>query len=128
MMRHFTVLTVAQHDAPTLKTVSFLFVICYASHTFENSYIFGSIMESFASRLPNPMRDLGSSIVDASVAMLTATAEAFLPTPTKSHYSFHIRDLIRLFSVLLCDRVNRIYTLILCIFSYLTTKIFPLKN
>eukprot|EP00026_Physarum_polycephalum_P019283 Phypoly_transcript_21224.p1 GENE.Phypoly_transcript_21224~~Phypoly_transcript_21224.p1 ORF type:complete len:188 (+),score=27.67 Phypoly_transcript_21224:46-564(+) len=87
MVRHFTTFAIAQHDSSTMKT------------------IFNAIVSAFLPKLSVPMQELKQHVVDASVELLFTTAESFLPTPAKSHYTFHIRDLVRLFSTLLSQQV-----------------------
>ena len=49
----------------------------------------------------------------ASVELLSVAAASFLPTPAKSHYTFHIRDLVRLFSTMLSQQVACILFLLI---------------
>jgi dynein heavy chain len=61
--------------------------------------IYGAILE----HLLNPkkynenIRNMKSFIIDATIAIWDVTRKRLLPTPTKFHYSFNIRDLARVF-------------------------------
>lgn len=59
-LRHFTVLTIAQQDTSTLRSVSSFINI--RTVFFDTTNIFGSIMASFSSRLPLPLRELGINL------------------------------------------------------------------
>ncbi|XP_018654464.1 LOW QUALITY PROTEIN: hypothetical protein Smp_130810 [Schistosoma mansoni] len=55
--------------------------------------IFSSIINGYLLEFPQGVRSVGDSIVNAAVEIYTRMAKELLPTPTKSHYVFNLRDL-----------------------------------
>lgn len=55
--------------------------------------IFRVIIKGFLNDFVNSIRDLADSMVAAAVDIYEKIAEDLLPTPTKSHYVFNLRDL-----------------------------------
>lgn len=55
--------------------------------------IFGSITVGFLADFSKPIWNLAEPIVLAAVTMYERIAQELLPTPTKSHYVFNLRDL-----------------------------------
>ncbi|KAF5272727.1 hypothetical protein FQA39_LY07754 [Lamprigera yunnana] len=55
--------------------------------------IFKAIMKGFLDEFADPVRDLGDHMVNAAVEVYGRIAIDLLPTPTKSHYVFNLRDL-----------------------------------
>lgn len=55
--------------------------------------IFKAIMKGFLYDFSASIRDIGESMVNAAVELYTRIAEDLLPTPSKSHYLFNLRDL-----------------------------------
>ncbi|KAH8862654.1 Dynein heavy chain 6, axonemal [Schistosoma japonicum] len=55
--------------------------------------IFSSIINGYLLEFPQGVRTAGESIVNAAVEIYTRMAKELLPTPTKSHYVFNLRDL-----------------------------------
>ncbi len=56
--------------------------------------IFSSILRGFLELNPQSSLDIfADAIVRASVEIYDKTIKDFLPTPTKSHYTFNLRDL-----------------------------------
>lgn len=55
--------------------------------------IFKSIMKGFLDDFSQEVMDLGEPMVNAAVEIYQRIAEDLLPTPTKSHYVFNLRDL-----------------------------------
>ena len=47
-------------------------------------------------RLPTDATRFAKSLVNATVAMYQAAQNNLLPTPTKSHYTFNVRDVARI--------------------------------
>ncbi|XP_069668946.1 dynein axonemal heavy chain 6 isoform X3 [Periplaneta americana] len=74
-VRHFGMLLIPSPDESTLK------------------HIFKSIMRGFLDDFSKPVADLGGSMVNAAVEIYDRIATDLLPTPTKSHYVFNLRDL-----------------------------------
>jgi dynein heavy chain len=50
-------------------------------------------MCGFLEGFPKPVAELGDLIVNAAVEVYGRIASGLLPTPTKSHYVFNLRDL-----------------------------------
>lgn len=59
--------------------------------------IFGSIFGGFLDNFGDEIKSLGKPIVNASVELYRRMAQELLPTPDKSHYTFNLRDLSKLF-------------------------------
>lgn len=55
--------------------------------------IFKSIMKGFLNDFSQEVMDLGEPMINAAVEIYQRIAEDLLPTPTKSHYVFNLRDL-----------------------------------
>ncbi|CAG9466170.1 unnamed protein product [Pedinophyceae sp. YPF-701] len=78
-MRHFNTVAITEADDPTLHK------------------IFGTIMEWFVARerLPDNIAELSEPVVTATMDVYKKVANSLLPTPTKSHYTFNLRDISR---------------------------------
>jgi dynein heavy chain len=59
--------------------------------------IFGSIFGGFLDNFADEIKAFGKPIVNASVELYHRMAQELLPTPDKSHYTFNLRDLSKLF-------------------------------
>ncbi|KAJ8983473.1 hypothetical protein NQ317_014931 [Molorchus minor] len=55
--------------------------------------IFKAILKGFLDDFSNEVRDLGDYMVSAALEIYDRIATDLLPTPTKSHYVFNLRDL-----------------------------------
>jgi len=82
-VRHFTLLNVPPPSERATKT------------------ILGAIFNGFLADFPSTFSSLSKPIVDASVEVYTRISEELLPTPTKSHYTFNLRDLSKVFQGML---------------------------
>ena len=63
--------------------------------------IFGAILDGFLGVVAPTLRDAGSKIVQAGVKVYSTIAQALRPTPAKSHYTFNLRDLSKVFQGML---------------------------
>ncbi|KAG2454516.1 hypothetical protein HYH02_000363 [Chlamydomonas schloesseri] len=77
--RHFATLCLTEASAPTLK------------------HIFGTIQHWFLTTraFPDPVIGLRDHIIAATLDVYSAAMTQLLPTPTKSHYTFNLRDCSR---------------------------------
>ncbi|XP_066254312.1 dynein axonemal heavy chain 6 [Euwallacea similis] len=74
-VRHFGVLLMPPPSEVTLKT------------------IFKAILKGFLNDFSNECRNLGDNVASAAVDIYNRIARDLLPTPSKSHYIFNLRDL-----------------------------------
>ncbi|KAG2448089.1 hypothetical protein HYH02_007114 [Chlamydomonas schloesseri] len=81
--RHFTMLCVPPPSDAATKT------------------ILSAIFNGFLSDFPKELSSAASPIVNCSVEAYNRISEELLPTPAKSHYTFNLRDLSKVFQGLL---------------------------
>eukprot|EP00198_Chlamydomonas_reinhardtii_P010624 XP_001699961.1 dynein heavy chain 4 [Chlamydomonas reinhardtii] len=77
--RHFATLCLTEASTPTLK------------------HIFGTIQNWFLTTraFPDPVMELREPVIAATLDVYSAAMTQLLPTPTKSHYTFNLRDCSR---------------------------------
>ena len=63
--------------------------------------IFSSILEGFLSKTIPTLSAFANSIVKASVEIYSKVEKDLLPTPAKSHYTFNLRDMSKVFQGML---------------------------
>jgi dynein heavy chain len=85
-VRHFSMLTIAPPTEAVMK------------------HIFGSILSGFLETFPADVKALTSSMVDSTIEVYTRICADLLPTPAKSHYTFNLRDLSKVFQGVLMIR------------------------
>jgi len=62
------------------------------------SRVFGSILDwKLNQGFSNPVKSLSAGIVGATVSVFNTIKTSMLPTPAKSHYTFNLRDLSKVF-------------------------------
>jgi len=59
--------------------------------------IFSTILDHFLSAFEQNIRDLMPAIVESSLLVYEKAIEELLPTPTKAHYTFNLRDIWKIF-------------------------------
>jgi len=70
--------------------------------------IFGTVMEWFAKPFGAKIKAAISSVVAATIALYSQIEEEMLPTPAKSHYTFNLRDLSKVFQGICMGHPDRI--------------------
>ena len=63
--------------------------------------IFGSILVGFTSLFSREVNKLAKPIVGATIEIFTEISANMLPTPTKAHYTFNLRDVSKVFQGIL---------------------------
>uniref|UniRef100_G1MWR4 Dynein axonemal heavy chain 1 n=1 Tax=Meleagris gallopavo TaxID=9103 RepID=G1MWR4_MELGA len=95
LTRHFNYLSFTEMDDGSKRTI------------FSN--ILGSWMGKFSRQLPLPhIEDLNEPLVDATIYVYLTITSQLLPTPTKSHYTFNLRDLSKVFQGMLMAQPSNI--------------------
>jgi dynein heavy chain len=61
--------------------------------------IFGAILGGFLQLFPAECKQVVKPIVDCSIEIYMRMSQELLPTPTKSHYTFNLRDVSKVFQV-----------------------------
>ena len=79
LTRHLFVLELNPYDTASLKL------------------IFGTITRHWMSPLPSHLQALSGALVDATVLAYSTLTKELLPTPAKSHYTFNLRDVAKVF-------------------------------
>ncbi|KAI9144540.1 dynein heavy chain and region D6 of dynein motor-domain-containing protein [Paraphysoderma sedebokerense] len=79
LLRHFNLISFVEMDEPSLNR------------------IFNTIISSFTSKLGTDIQNITSLIVQASIHVYNTIRKELLPTPAKSHYTYNLRDLAKVF-------------------------------
>ena len=72
--------------------------------------IFDTIVSNSLSKFTEDVRDLSKSVVQATIAVYQKVSAGLLPTPSKSHYTFNLRDLAGVFQGMLSASPRRVTT------------------
>jgi dynein heavy chain len=67
----------------------------------SKAVIFGSILRSFLATFEGGLVSMTDDIVTASIQLFETIVKELLPTPSKSHYTFNLRDLAKIFQGML---------------------------
>jgi len=74
--------------------------------------IFNTILETFAqANLSDEIQQITGSITEASIKLYNTIRSEMLPTPSKSHYTFNLRDLAKIFQGLLQAEKRKVTTI-----------------
>lgn len=79
VIRHFNIIAYTELDQETVKS------------------IFTQLMGHFYKRYSEPIREAEEQLIDAVLHVYDRVREELLPTPSKSHYTFNLRDIWRVF-------------------------------
>lgn len=72
--------------------------------------IFGAILTWWMGK-NEKVADLGSCLVDSCISVYRTISSQLLPTPAKSHYTFNLRDLSKIFQGILMGEAKAIEVL-----------------
>lgn len=78
-LRHFNMLAINEFDDASMKTI------------FNKILNWHFMMRGF----PDTLKSVASKVIDATLMIYKEAARNLLPTPTKSHYMFNLRDFAR---------------------------------
>jgi dynein heavy chain len=94
-------------------------VIGYSEMSDESKgLIFSTILDSFFVSFPEQVQKLTEPLVSATIDIYNSICKELLPTPAKSHYTFNLRDLAKVFQgvlmasdkvVLESDQITRLW-------------------
>jgi dynein heavy chain len=74
-------------------------------HENEINRIFGSMINQKLQEFDDEFKSLGDIMTKATLQVYESVVQKFLPTPTKIHYLFNLRDISKVFQGLLrCDK------------------------
>ena len=90
LIRHFNVINATPLDDESLHV------------------IFDTILGGFTTPFAEPVRLLAPAVVSATILVYNTIAEQLLPTPSKPHYTFNLRDLGKVFQGLLMSEARRV--------------------
>ena len=74
----------------------------------SKTIIFGSILKSFLTPFDSGLITMTDVIVKSSIDLFNTIVKELLPTPNKSHYTFNLRDLAKIFQGMLMIDSKRI--------------------
>jgi dynein heavy chain len=80
MMRHFSAICITTFDSTTISQIYQAIINWYMGAVGHRAEI----------------RELGTSLIAATVAVYQTSMQTLLPTPQKSHYTFNLRDFSRI--------------------------------
>jgi dynein heavy chain, axonemal len=90
MVRHFNVINYTPMDDESMRI------------------IFETILANFVTPFPDPVKALVPAIVSATIGVYNTIADQLLPTPSKPHYTFNLRDLGKVFQGMLMADARKV--------------------
>ncbi len=79
MVRHFSIIAYTEMDNATI------------------SHIYSSIVDIFLRSFCEEVKEILPTIVSSVIGVYDTIRTSLLPTPTKSHYTFNLRDISKVF-------------------------------
>ena len=73
----------------------------------SKAIIFGSILRTYLTPFENQLVQLTDAVVKSSIDLFSTIVMELLPTPSKSHYTFNLRDLAKIFQGILMVDVKK---------------------
>lgn len=79
------------------------FNLIYFTEIEDNSLrkMFGTILDNFLRSFSPDVKQLSGKLIEATIEVYNTIANELLPTPSKSHYTFNLRDLSKVFQGML---------------------------
>uniref|UniRef100_H2YF92 AAA+ ATPase domain-containing protein n=1 Tax=Ciona savignyi TaxID=51511 RepID=H2YF92_CIOSA len=84
------------------------YLCCNEMELESKSRIFSTIVSGWLSPAPEDIRDLCKGLVSSTIELYDLITTQLLPTPAKSHYTFNLRDLSKVFQGMLMMEVTKI--------------------
>ncbi|KAG7240353.1 hypothetical protein INR49_026924, partial [Caranx melampygus] len=97
--RHFNFLSFTEMDDTSKKTIF---------STILGSWMEGNMSKKESGTPVAAIQPLNESLVDATIRVYTTITSQLLPTPSKSHYTFNLRDLSKVFQGILMAEAGMI--------------------
>jgi len=91
-VRHFNVINYTPMDDDSMRT------------------IFETILANFCLPTPDTVKQLVPAVVLSTISVYNSSIDSLLPTPSKPHYTFNLRDLGKVFQGLLMADVRKVST------------------
>lgn len=79
MVRHFNILGYTELNSVTIKS------------------IFQTLVDFFLRRHPEDIRNITHTLVESVMSVYSRVKQDLLPTPSKSHYTFNLREIWKVF-------------------------------
>ena len=80
MLRHFNIIAYTELDEQTIK------------------YIFTTLVDSFFTKFDQTVKDIIPEAINSVLVIYNRARNELLPTPKKSHYTFNLRDISKVFN------------------------------
>ena len=81
--------------SPTNVLPHILMCVCLSTQESQIKRIFGTLINQKLQDFEEELKPIGNTVTDATIEMYNAITARFLPTPTKIHYLFNLRDISR---------------------------------
>jgi len=92
-------------------------IVCYTDSSNETIVqIFGTLVQYFLGRFSEDVQKFSTKIAEVQVFLYQIVRAELLPTPTKSHYTFNMRDISKVFQGV-CGANPKVQTTIFDIFK-----------
>jgi dynein heavy chain len=107
-LRHYSTLCLVPYDDGSLR------------------HIFSTILGHWLEALPPKLRGLQSTLCNATVELYSTIRTELLPTPAKSHYTYNLRDVSKVFQGIMMTEIKGLKEVndLIRLWSHETTRVF----